>query len=331
MKANSKKQVRARGIFLYLIMLLILLSMVTMATYTWFSLSHTPQVSDLGLYVNSPTGLELSVDPLAEEWKLQLDFNDLVEEASPLRPITWSQNDGRFYAAVYTADGRLSDRWEPLSDERNANKDNYDGYYVTGTFYARTGQKTTVSLSPAVEVEEGLQGSGTYVIGTPIWNGEQILHNNGGNGAETAVRIGLKIEKTDLQGNLTDTPAEFYIYEPNSDVHVDGTAGYIPTGSIDLTQTLVAQDRLILQTHSRWTEAYPVQKDAVIHTMGEFTTDTELFTITPDELARVTVYVWLEGQDVDCTNQIGREAQILASIQFEGKQDGQSGLVPIED
>ena len=331
MNTTAKKKTQWRSLPVYLLMLLILLLMLTTATYTWFSLSRTPKVSDLGLYVNSPTGLELSVDPLAEEWKLQLDFNDMVGQSTPLRPVTWSQSDGRFYAASYGVDGRLNDRWEPLSDQRNANKDNYEGYYVMGTFYARTGQKTTVSLSPAVEVEEGLQGSGTYVIGTPIWDGEQILHNNGGNGAETAIRIGFRIEKTDLQGNLTDTPAEFYIYEPNCDVHVGETEGYVPTGSIDMTQTLVPQDHLILQTASQWTEAYPVQKDAVIRTLGEFTTDTELFTITPDELARITVYVWLEGQDVDCTNQIGQEAQILASVQFAGTQEGQSGMVPIED
>lgn len=328
-KANNKK--RARGIFLYVIMLLILFSMVSVATYTWFSLSRTPQVSDLGLYVNSPTGMELSIDPLAEEWQLQLDFFDLIEESGPLRPVTWSEGDARFYAASYGIDGRLSDRWEPLNDERHANKDNADGYYIKGVFYARSDQKTTVTLSPAVEVEEGLQGSGTYVIGTPVWNGQELIHNNGGNGAELAIRIGFLIEQTDLQGKVLDTPAEFYIYEPNCNSHIDGSVGYLPTGSIDLTQTLVPQDRLILQTASQWSEVYPVQRDVVIRSLGDFTTETELFTLVPEQLVRISLYVWLEGQDADCTNQIGHEAQIFASIQFAGKTDGQSGMVPIEN
>ena len=64
--------------------------------------------------------------------------------------------------------------------------------------------------------------------------------------------------------------------------------------------------------------------------MGEFETDTKLFSLDVDELARISVYVWLEGQDVDCTNVIGHEAQILASIQFAADASGQSGLVPIE-
>lgn len=332
MNTSATKKRNGRSLFLYVIMLLILFSVVSVATYTWFSLSRTPQVSDMGLYVNSPTGMELSADPLAEEWQLQLNFSDLVEESGPLRPVTWSENDDRFYAATYGFDGRLTDNWEPLNDERHANKDNADGYYLKGVFYARSDQKTTVSLSPAVEVEEGLQGSGTYVIGTPVWNGQELIHNNGGNGAELAIRIGFLIEQTDLQGQVIDgTQAEFYIYEPNCNSHVDGSTLYVPTESIDITQTLVPQQRLILQTASQWSEAYPVQRDAVIRSLGEFTTDTELFTLVPGQLARISLYVWLEGQDVDCTNQIGHEAQILASIQFAGSSEGQSGMVSIEN
>ena len=332
MNAKENKQKRVRGIFLYVIMLLILLSVVSVATYTWFTLSRTPQVSDLGLYVNSPTGMEISADPLAEKWQLQLNFSDLVSESAPLRPVTWSEIGNRFYAATYGLDGRLADHWEPLNDERHANKDNADGYYLKGVFYARSDQKTTVTLSPAVEVEEGLQGSGTYVIGTPVWDGQELIHNNGGQGAELAIRIGFLIEQTDLQGQvLPDTDALFYIYEPNCNSHIDGSLGYLPTGSIDLTQTLVPQQRLILQTASQWSEANPVEKNAVIRTLGEFTTETDLFTLVPGQLVRVSLYVWLEGQDADCTNQIGHDAQILASIQFAGNNADHSGMVPIED
>ena len=46
-------------------------------------------------------------------------------------------------------------------------------------------------------------------------------------------------------------------------------------------------------------------------------------------MVRIELYVWLEGQDVDCTNRIS-QAQILASIQFATETSGQSGLKPIE-
>lgn len=331
MSKQEKKNRKKSALFIYVYMLLILLTLLVVGSYTWFSLSRTPRVSDMNMYVNSVSGLELSLDPKAEEWELQLDFRDMVEVTTPLRPVTWSEQSQRFYAASYGLDGRLRDfhMWEPLNDERHANKDNIEGYYIKATFYARSGQTQKVSLSPAVEVDEGIDGSGTYVIGTPIWDSQQLINNNGGKGAECAIRIGFRITQVDEEGFSTDDPSSFIIYEPNSDSHPDGSNGYVPTPSIDHTATLVPADRLILQSASTWTEAYPVEREVVIRDLGEFQTDAELFTIEADEMVKIDVYIWLEGQDPDCTNQI-HEAQILASIQFATETSGQSGLKPIE-
>lgn len=329
-----KKQIRKRRLIrpiIYLYALIVLFTLATVATYTWFAISRTPKVSDMGLSINAPAGLELSADPLAEEWSLQLDFNQLTGEMTPLRPVTWSAQDQRFYAAIYGIDGRITDKWEPLNDTRHANKNNADGYYMMGTFYARCGEPAAVKLSPAVEVEEGRKGAGTFLIGTPVWDNQRILHDNGGSGAELAVRVGIKIQKQDLHGNpLPDEATRFVIYEPNTDLHIDGTQGYVATPSIDGSATLVPEENLITQTASTWTEAYPVERNVLIHTLGEFTSDTELFEISPHELAQITVYVWLEGQDIDCTNVIGQRAQIMANLQFIADLGNHSGLEPIE-
>ena len=331
MKQRTKSQKRAMRTAIYFYVLVILLSLLTVASYTWFSLSRTPRVSDMYLFINSDSGLELSADPLAAEWKLQLDFRDLTPETSPLRPVTWSEAQGIFIAAAYGPDGRQLDqsRWHPLSDENNANRNDAFGYYIKTTFFARSGQTETVFLSPAVEVDEGIDGSGTYVIGTPVWDGEAVLHNDGGMGAECAIRIGIRITPVDLAGQPNGEPETFYIYEPSSDRHVDGSTGYLPTPSIDGSGTLIDGERLILQTASEWSEAYPVQRNVVIHQLGEFETETELFSIQSGEMKRIDLYVWLEGQDVDCTNQI-QGAQIMASVQFDTDPDEQSGLIPIE-
>lgn len=331
MSQRKKAFPRKRTVLVYLYMLLLLLILLTVASYTWFSLSRTPRVSDMYMFINSVSGLEISADPLAEDWQLQLDFRDMVDVTTPLRPVTWSEQEQRFYAASYGLDGRLQsyDIWEPLTDERNANKDNYDGYYIKATFYARSAQAEHVSLSEAVEVDNGIEGSGTYVIGTPVWDDQQILHYNGGQGAECAIRIGMRITPVDDQGEAKDEPSKFMIYEPNSDIHVDGTQGYVPTPSIHDTPTLVPEDRLILQTASTWTEAYPVERDVVVKDLGEFQSDTVLFSLDPGEMVKIDLYVWLEGQDIDCTNQIN-QAQILACVQLASQSEGQSGLQPIE-
>lgn len=331
MSTRNNKTRRKLSIALSFYVLLILMSLLTVASYTWFSLSRTPRVSDMNMYINSQTGMEISADPLAEEWELQLDFRELVDVTTTLRPITWSDKEQQFYAAVYGIDGRLTDfaSWQPLTDEKNANKDNLDGYYIKVTFYARSGTPVDVSLSPAVEVDEGINGSGTYVIGTPLWNSQEVIHSNGGQGAENAIRIGIRVTPVDQTGTPNGGESEFFIYEPNANAHTDGTTDYIATPSIDGTEHLIDEDHLIRQTASTWTEAYPVQRDVVIKELGEFEKTPKLFSLKAGDMVKIDLYIWLEGSDVDCTNEIN-EAQILASIQFAGDTGSQSGMKPIE-
>ncbi len=315
-------------IFIYCIMILILLSLLVTASYTWFSLSRTPRVSNIGLYINAPTGLLLSKAPEGEEWVLQLDYRELVDETAPLRPVTWSDQEQRFYAAVYGIDGRQTGRWEPLSDSNNANRDDVYGYYVKATFYATTDTSVNISLTHAVAVSEGIDGAGTFLIGTPVWDYDNLVHTDGGLGAQTAIRIGFRI--TPMQdGEAQADQAKFVIYEPNCDSHVDGSEGYVPTPSIDGGEHLVSPDRLITQSTTTWTEAEIVQRDVVVKNMGQFLQEPFLYFLEANQMIRIDIYIWLEGQDVDCNNKLGQTAEIMASIQFDADESGMSGLDPI--
>lgn len=346
---SKKDRKKKLYILFYLYVLLALLSLFVVASYTWFSLSKTPRVSNLNMYITTASGLELSTDPNAEEWKLQLDFRDIVNETTPLRPITWSEEKQQFIAAAYGIDGRLLDynSWHGLTDDRNANKTTMDGYYIKATFYARTGQKTNVTLSPAVEVNEGIDGSGTYVLGVPVWNpghyetiedengNEQSVlvgmgHENGGQGAENAIRLGFKITTVIENGvPVEDNDSEFFIYEPNCDLHIDGSTGYVPTASIDGTETLIDAEHLIRQTASTWKETVPMEHGKVEKTLGDLIDTPTLFKLDVGEIVQIDLYIWLEGQDIDCTNR-SSNAQIQANIQFAGDAEAQSALRPIE-
>lgn len=323
---DKNKEVR---ITMYFYLVLILFLLLTVASYTWFSLTTTPRISDLSMFVASTSGMELALEPDAEEWGLTLDFSDMVSESAPLRPITWSNQRQQFVTGIYGFDGRLTGQELLLTDELNANRDDLNGYYIMGTFYARTGTAGTASLTPAIEVDKGIDGAGTYVIGTPVWNVDKIEHDNGGKGAENAVRMAFRITYVNSDGTAVEGREPlFYIYEPNCDTHLDGYDGYLDTPSIDGTDTLVPMEQMILQTASTWYEAYPVQRSVVIKRMGEFTTSTELFSLLPGEMVKIQLYIWLEGQDVDCNNQI-QAAQIFANVQFDFDAEGGSGLVPI--
>ena len=104
---------------------------------------------------------------------------------------------------------------------------------------------------------------------------------------------------------------------------------YIATPSIDGDASLLPEDRLIVQNYSTWEETDPVQNGVQVYTIGDFTSSTELFSLKANQKAMIKLYLWLEGQDVDCTNQI-KEAQIIANVQFKADSEVNSGLVPIE-
>lgn len=317
---------------MYFYLVLVLLILLTAASYSWFSLSKLNRVSNLSLYVNAPVGMRIAASPDAEEWGQQLAYQDLVSESSPLRPVTWSEKDQKFYAAAYNFSGQLTGEWHPLTDELNSNGSR-DSYYCVATFYGKTDERVKVSLAPAAAAEEGKSGTGTYLIGKTLWDSENIANYNGGFGAETAVRIGFRITKLDKSFSPLDEPTLFYIYEPNSNFHADSSEGYVTTPSIDGTDSLVPHARLITQDATVWKESVPVEKGVVIHQFGEFNGETDLFSLETDETVKIQLYIWLEGQDVDCRNASSfaiNEAQIMANVQFLAVTDHQSGMQPME-
>lgn len=314
-----------------LYLMFILLSLFVVASYTWFSLSKTPRVSNMNVYITSAAGLELSPTPNAEEWKLQLNVFETGMFPVELRPVTWSDKDQRFWAAGYGADGRLLDysMWQPMTDTRNANRPTLDGYYMKSTFYARSGMTTEVELAPAMLVnEEGTQGAGTYLIGLPGWDMDSLMHLNNGKGAESSVRMGIRATLVDSSGIPTGQQGPMYIYEPNIERHVGDAQGYIATPSIDGSPTLVPEERLILQEAAGWADLDPAEMTNIKLELGDFIQNPSLFTVNPGEIMRIEMYFWLEGQDIDCTNAMNG-AQLIANVQFTGTTEAQSGMVPI--
>lgn len=323
---QKHKHSKGLRILIYYVMILLLLSLVVVTTYTWFTINQSLKVNDLNLYVNSQDGLQIA-QTIDGEWGASLEFDKLVEEKTPLRPVSWSDRENRFYAAYYGLDGRLMDFWQPLSDDNNSNRSDVHGYYIKGTIYMRTDTNMDVSLAPPVATESGM--SGTFAVGKPMWDANSIGHYNGGYKAETAIRIGLRMTPVNKDG--TDAGEHrFIIIEPNADTHMDGSTGYIPTTNIHGDGELVSQDNLFLQNTATWKEADPVLRDHLVWTAGDFTGETKLFHLKKGELMRLEIYIWLEGQDVDCNNRIGTQAEILANLQFAGTPGGNSGLVPIE-
>lgn len=340
-----KKTRKTPYILFYIYLLVALLCMSVVASYTWFTLSWSPQVSGMNVYLTSNTGLELASAPDAEVWSNQLNIYSTEElkkyedsgERPALRQATWSEKDQCFYGPLYGYDGRLmdilsqddSDRqvisWYKLEDLIHANSTDSSNYYIKATFYARCGQPIDVMLAEPMAIDDqGTPGAGTYVIGDP----------NTGKGPETAVRVGFRITEVDQEGKSLSERGPMYVYEPNADRHTDGSLEPIPTYSVDdflyeeplmedgkiKERPLVSEEHLIRQRFSKRGEP------------GEFLENHSLFSLNAGEIVKVELYIWLEGQDVDCSNAMSdgvTTTLIEANIQFTGTTENQSGMVKI--
>ena len=330
MAKKSKVEQSIGAVIKLFYLLLVLVVLLSTATYTWFTLSRTPRVHDLALYINAGEGMLLSADKDVpwEEWSMHLDYSKYMPDNTVLKPVTWVDSEQRFYAADFGADGRIRGITYALNDTVNANGDNPDSYYVKFTFYAKTDNTVDVSLA------EPNEQTGNFVVGMPEWSSDEIVHNDGGKGAQSAIRIGFMITKLDEQGNLIEEENEpnprFVIYEPNCDNHVDYTTDYIPTPSIEGGEHLVDGTALIRQTTTAWLEAMPVQREVVVYKYGDFLDETDLFKLNRNQIVQIDLYIWLEGQDVDCTSAIGNAAKIIAGIQFNATTSEGSGMDEID-
>lgn len=330
MKFSQYRSKKTYQLLKILYVIFVTFALLTVATYTWFDLSFVPSVNDMSIYINAGNGLQLSFENVDDEdsWSSQIDFRDkMPTETKPLIPITYAKAENRFYTAGYGADGRIIGLNQPVANPDVGKSVTNNGYYLSVTFYARTDEDCSVYLSEAIETEEGKIGAGTWLIGTPTWDAVNVRHTNGGGGAETAMRVGIKVTDMSLTGAEIGT-GTFYVYEPNYDTHIGGGTGYQETPSIN-GGPLADSDKHIMQSTSSWTDANVVQKNVVISQLGEFTEDPYLFDLIAGKTVKIDLYFWLEGQDVDCGNLLVQEAMIMSNIQFRAEVQGGSDLKPI--
>lgn len=334
------------------------LVLLTASSYAWLTISNRPAVSDLALTIATEYHLELAPDIGGQpgEYGSLLDFTKESEGKSALRPVTYDAERDSFLAPSYGDDGRVA-RLTPLSENymdrfiREGDKEATSCIYISDFWIRAANANCDVLLTPAIDREDGQLGSGTFLVGEPVWDEKTFTHTDAGNGAQYAVRIGLRVdEETDEEGNVISAPA-FFIYEPNA----DGGNGRLLTQDpeeIILRDTygisglpLQGENRLLQQYCTTWEEETPILKDSVHYHLGDFvgqdydadgnqilqgkTSDEVVFflNLKPSQERHVRLYIWLEGQDIDCTNEISR-GRLLANLQFTGVEKRNEDIVP---
>lgn len=304
-KINWFKTIRPIALILVLILLL------SYSTFAWMKRDWTPTIRESGVRIVAGSSLVFLFK--GEEIK-DASINDLLGTKDfAFKSVSNSSGlSNDFFALNYSPKGTFFDTFNHLSPEKELSADDQS--------YASLGKKYGyVDLDFMVKAPEG---EGAKQI--RLSNESKIAaHNNDEKGANAvkAMRVSITVPNTDT----TDTKdVKTIIFTTRKDasenpVHkgitnaVDNGGNHLADGvnRYDNNQlvTKIGEHDLVVAPSSPTVlrylpEAGTVAADDAIYS---------LFVLQPGEQASMTVRIWLEGEDADCTDDmvLGGELDVL--------------------
>lgn len=320
-KQNKKKK---RKIFLSLIMILFVGVILTASTYTWFTANKTVTVDSLDVNVSTSTGLQISTDAI--NWKTIVTRDDIVNASTTGYTNAKNQvpsgqtNPVSSAGEVDTSTGYLNMYRGLLSDDtglgnlkltsvKTTETNGVDGDFIAFDLFFNTNEAQDIYLTSGSNVIGGnAQGGGTD---TSIQNAARVAFVPQGTNPEASNSSASQALKATSNTGLK-------IWEPNADTHTangvnnaqlnygksglqagEGNAPVEYYGVKAAIGTEAAQD--VGSTN-------PTYFTKVDTATGLFTTNKSGIPTTGYQqilhlekgVTKVRVYMWVEGQDVDC-------------------------------
>lgn len=320
-KKKNNKKIKREAKFLYLLVLLFFTAiMLTTTTYAWFTSNRIVTINTINIHVATAGGVEVSAD--GANWKAIITPEDITTVHNTTYPRSVNQ---------------LPDKMEPVSTGKEIDystgfmkmyyglaDNNDDGYYI-------------LTSTRTIETESsGDSSDGKFVVfdlffrvsnDTQIYmtNESKVSYvNETGKGIAAATRIAFVDEGTVPTGSTTaeiqalhgGTSGSTYIWEPNYDVHtLAAVANARDVYGITTTETnasRITYDGVINEIpssagillkdakNSKYPNYFkPVNID--YYTRQSFSEFQPVF-ILRGGITKMRIYMWIEGQDVDCEN-----------------------------
>lgn len=311
---DDPKYQRKRKRRLKLLLILILLTglMLTVSTYAWFTANRIVSVNSLNVKIDSQGGIEISVDGL--NWKTivnedelkgaintyETSLNQLPDSIVPTSTVgTVNSGFMNMYRGITTS----NDDGEYILTTKKSNETlGNEGDYLAFDIFFKVDKTQPAYLTP---------------------NSKVTFTGTSNAGVENAIRIAFLDEgttaigssKSAIQSMRGGTGSDLYIWEPNSNTHSStGIANAfslfgqtINANNAPLNYSGVsgeinsAQNITLGKATAANYPAYFTNVNANYKTITGFTDNTKVFDFKAG-ITKMRVYIWLEGQDVDCEN-----------------------------
>ena len=321
-KKSKRKEASIKSSILVLLLILILL---ISSTYAWFTANKKVTVSTLDINVTAQNGLQISTD--AKSWKTVITNEDITNAVytNDLKP---NQNQvPSTLAPVSTAKGVTGGQLDFFLGSLDANEEKGGAFELTSTAEPKETKGTSgnfVAFDLYFKVTTKAQlflEQNSDVVEKPGEDGQPKKKNGG---LPSASRVALVNEGHAIDGNLdtkayTDlmngTPESTIIWEPNNELHkpeavlnardslgVASPDGAQPTYGVAAE---IAKEKAIAANLTQ--KLTPGTLNEVTNDIKSASTglgsDQTLKNLNLEAgITKVRVYMWVEGQDIDCEN-----------------------------
>lgn len=327
MKKQSKRKVDLKSSLLVLLLIAILL---IASTYAWFTANKTVTISELQVNVEAKNGLQISADGI--NWKSVLSIEDLNPTAlettyatntnqipTTMEPVSTigevaGGNLNLFYGTVAAKDGGYA-----ITATKETDTQGTTGRYVAFDIFLKVDTASQLSLTQDSNVifkdmnTKGLEYASRVAF---------LNEGNQPTGTDISTIQGMKGAESLGTGNST------VLWEPNYDIHT--AAGVANAKSVYNKDTTVGPDEAALdyygvkavidegiditKTEDPENSDYFSQVTPTIKTKATVEGNSDLYNLQ-EGITKVRIYMWIEGQDVDCENSASG-ANIAFNLQF---------------
>ncbi len=310
---KSKNQNRRKKWRTLILLLFITIIMFGTSTYAWFTANRVVTINDINVQVQASNGIQISTD--GQTWKSVITNADITTAYTGHNNqlpavVTAVSTNGDVDTAAGATKGNLIMYYGVVDTDSNTGN-----YVITATRDTEPGGTNGhfVAFDIFLRVDQNMP-----IYLTPDSN---VVANGTDKGLKNAARIGFVYKgHGDIDANastllaINSPTASAVIWEPNSDGHSDVVVNSVaPDYDIDVTGSSVTYFGLngpittavplkpVVKTGTIDTTTYADRMTPFAVTTVSNSSYTEILSLVAG-VTRYRVYMWIEGQDIDCEN-----------------------------
>lgn len=309
MKKKQKKTSFKSAILLLLLMAILLIT----STYAWFTANQTVTISSLQVNVQAVNGLQISAD--GTNWKSTLTNADLENASTTytdcknqlpeaMQPVSTAGNVSEGKLDMYYGDVKPGEEDQNgqfmLTAVQQKDANGKEGYYIAFDVFLRVDKATQLYLTPnsGVTFGDDAEDKGLQNAARIAFIDEGTVSADAGAAAMQALNGGTTAE----------------IWEPNYDTHTPlAIANALNNYGLSISESnaqldyygikapISQGDNITIQQLSTPSDSFFAKVDPTYSTITGFDSNQQFINLD-EGVTKVRIYMWIEGQDVDCEN-----------------------------